>query len=73
MHLDRRFADDVKVTISKLQKNPLHYKPRYRNVRVAYCDIFPYAVHFYMVESLRRIVIVAIVHQHRDPNYPANR
>jgi hypothetical protein len=72
-YLDKRFAEDVKISLDRLQKNPLNYEIKYRNVRIAYCDIFPYAVHFYADELIKRIVIIAIVHQHRDPEYPSNR
>lgn len=44
--LDDRFAKDVKASINRLQKNPLNYEIKYRNVRIAYCDVFPYAIHF---------------------------
>ena len=72
-YLDKRFAEDVKISLDRLQKNPPNYEIKYRNVRNAYCDIFPYAVHFYADELIKRIEIIAIVHQHRDPEYPSNR
>ena len=72
-YLDKRFAEDVKISINRLQKNPLHYEVKYRNIRIAFCDIFPYAIHFFIDDTLHGIVIVAIVHQHRNPEYPASR
>lgn len=71
--LDKRFVDDIKISIERLQKDPLNYEIRYRNTRIVYCDIFPYAIHFYMDEPEKRIVIIAIVHQHRDPKYSGTR
>lgn len=71
--LDKRFADDVKISINRLQKNPLNYEIKYKNIRIAYCDIFPYAIHFYMNEPGKRLVIIAIVHQHRNPEYSKKR
>jgi len=71
--LDDRFAKDVKASINRLQKNPLNYEIKYRNVRIAYCDVFPYAIHFYMNEIEKQLVIIAIIHQHRHPEYPKNR
>jgi hypothetical protein len=31
--LEKRFAEDVKQTLDRLKKNPLHYEIKYRNVR----------------------------------------
>lgn len=46
--LEKDFAREVKKTILRLQKNPIGYEIKYRNVRTAFTDIFPYAVHFYI-------------------------
>jgi hypothetical protein len=71
--LDKRFAEDIKITINRLQKNPLNYEVKYRNVRVACCDVFPYSVHFYINDSENKLVIIAIAHQHRDPDHSSKR
>lgn len=71
--LEKRFADDVKSCISRLQKKPYHYEVKYRHVREAFCSIFPYAIHFYIDEAVGQLVIIAIVHQHRDPNVTGSR
>jgi len=71
--LDKRFAEDVKVSIERLHKNPVHYEIKYDNIRVVYCDVFPYSIHFYIDEPGKRLVIVAILHQHRDPDLPSSR
>lgn len=65
--LQKEFALEVKKCIHRLQKNPLHYEVKYRNVRTAFTEVFPYAVHFYIDEPAHRIVIIAIIHQSRDP------
>jgi plasmid stabilization system protein ParE len=72
-NLDKRFAEDIKITVKRLQKKPLNYEVKYRNVRIAYCDVFPYAVHFYINDSENKLIIIAIVHQHRDPDYASKR
>jgi plasmid stabilization system protein ParE len=71
--LEKRFIHDIKASIIRLQKNPLKYEVRYRNIRIAYPDVFPYAIHFYIDELKNRIVIIAITHQHRDPNHSQER
>ena len=71
--LEKRFADDVKKCTSRLQKNPYHYEVKYKQVRTALCTIFPYAIHFYIDEAAQQLVIIAIVHQHRDPEVATDR
>jgi hypothetical protein len=39
--LDKRFADDVKKCITRLQKNPYLYAVKYRQLRIVLCTIFP--------------------------------
>ena len=71
--LEKRFAEDVKQCINRLQKDPLHYEIRYRGVRLTHCATFPYSIHFYIDEPAKRLVIVAIVHQHRRPEFAKRR
>ena len=71
--LEKRFASDIKNCIGRLQKNPYHYEVKYKNVRMALCTIFPYAVHFYIDDAIQPLVIIGIVHQHRDPKVTLER
>ncbi|MGZ3756644.1 MAG: type II toxin-antitoxin system RelE/ParE family toxin [Mucilaginibacter sp.] len=65
--LDKKFATEVKRCIQRLQKNPLGYEVKYKNVRTAFTEIFPYAVHFFIDESNKQIVVIAVIHQSRNP------
>jgi plasmid stabilization system protein ParE len=71
--LEKEFAKEVKRSILKLQKNPLGYEVKYRNVRTAFTEIFPYAIHFYIDQPHKQIVIIAIIHQSRNPTLPYGR
>jgi len=71
--LEKRFANDVKQCLNRIQKNPYHYEVRYREVRTALCEIFPYAIHFYINEAVHQLVVIAIVHQHRNPKIAMER
>ncbi|MEO8886738.1 MAG: type II toxin-antitoxin system RelE/ParE family toxin [Mucilaginibacter sp.] len=71
--LEKRFADDIKRSLSHIQKDPLHYEVRYKSVRLAHCNTFPYSIHFYIDEPTNRVVIIAIIHQHRHPEYTKER
>jgi len=71
--LEKDFAREVKKCILRLQKTPLGYEIKYRNVRTAFTEVFPYAIHFYIDEAKKQIVIIAIIHQSRNPSLSYNR
>jgi len=71
--LDKEFAKEVKKCIQRLQKNPLGYEVKYRNVRTAFTEVFPYAVHFYINQADKQIVIIAIIHPSRNPTLSYSR
>lgn len=49
--LEKRFANEVKVTLNYLIKNPLLFQVKYKTVRTAYTAIFPYGVHYQLNEK----------------------
>jgi plasmid stabilization system protein ParE len=71
--LDKRFAESLKSTLAFIQRHPLAYSVRYKNVRVAYTKIFPYAVHYLVQESKNQIIVLAIVHIKRRPEATQTR
>lgn len=71
--LDKDFAREVKKCILRLQQNPLGYEIKYKNIRTAFTETFPYAIHFYFDKSANQIVIIAIIHQSRNPEVSDKR
>lgn len=71
--LEKRFAKDIKTAILRIKDRPSVHAIRYKNIRIAHPDVFPYAIHFYIDEPADQIVITAIVHNHRSPRYPQQR
>jgi len=65
--LEKRFALEVKKAISRLQKDPKIYELRYKNVRSVSTAVFPYSIYFIIDDEVSQIVIVAILHQARNP------
>jgi plasmid stabilization system protein ParE len=63
--LAQRFSKTVKDTIKHLQKNPTMFAIRYKNVRIAHTEKFPYAIHFVIDNDT--ILITSITHNARDP------
>lgn len=64
--LEERFADSIKETIDKIQKNPFIYYPIFENIRVAHPKFFPYGIHFIINEEKKEILIIAILHNKQD-------
>jgi len=71
--LEKRFAEDVKIAIIRLKINPFVHAIRYKKVRVAHPDIFPYSIHYYIDEAQKRIVVIGITHVSRDDEFLRKR
>jgi hypothetical protein len=63
--LSDRFAQSVKDTIIRIRMTPLAFAIRYKNVRVAHTEKFPYSVHFHLDNNT--IIITSIIYQGRNP------
>lgn len=71
--LEKRFVNEVKKCLLRVQNNPKGYEVKYKNIRSAFTDIFPYAIHFFIDDEYKRIVIIAILHQNRNPKLQQSR
>ena len=71
--LEKRFAQEIKKTLVRIQNNPKGYEIKYKDIRSAFTDVFPYAIHFFIDDEHKRIVIIAIVHQYRNPKLQQSR
>ena len=60
--LGARFATAVKEAVESIEKRPLSYAVRHKNVRIAHTKVFPYNIHFYVDEDKKQAVIIGIVH-----------
>ena len=58
-----RFEVELTKSIEILFKNPLHHQVRYRKVRIAFTEVFPYGIH-YIVEN-EYIYVLKILHTKR--------
>ena len=58
-----RFEVEITKSIELLFKNPLHHQVRYRKVRIAFTEVFPYGIH-YIVEN-EYIYVLKILHTKR--------
>ncbi len=66
--LEKRFADEVKTTINYFIKNPLLFQEKYKKVRIAFTEIFPFAVHYHLDEETKTITVLGVFHTSISPN-----
>jgi len=69
--LGKRFLISIQDGINRIQINPLLYPFVYENVRRCLIKIFPFGILFRI--SSDQIMIMAVMHLHRNPNYWKNR
>jgi hypothetical protein len=68
-----RFAAAIKDAILRLKNNPAAFAIRYKSIRIIHPAVFPYAIHFYIDEALKTVVIIAIIHNKRNRDLPDSR
>lgn len=63
-NLGETFILSIKKEVKIISKNPSSYQIKYKNVRVALIETFPYLIHFSVYGS--KIVIKAVFHTSRN-------
>ncbi len=66
--LEKRFANEVKNTLNYLIKNPLLFQVKYKSVRTAYTEVFPYGVHYHFNENTQTITVLGVFHTSVSPD-----
>ena len=62
-NLENRFLSELVSTVDLISENPLHNQIRYKNIRIAFTETFPYGVHF--ITETNNIYIFRILHTKR--------
>jgi hypothetical protein len=57
--LEKRFANEVKNTLNYLIENPLLFQIKYKKVRTAYTEIFPFGIHYHFDKKTKTITFWA--------------
>ena len=69
--LGKRFLTSIQNSLNRIRINPLLYPAIKTDVRRSTTKTFPFDILFKALPE--KIVIVAVMHQHRNPNYWKNR
>jgi plasmid stabilization system protein ParE len=65
--LGKKFIKEVRLKVGLLKRDPFIYAVRYDYIRVSVLDIFPFMIHFGIVEPQNLIIIYAVLHTSRNP------
>ncbi len=71
--LEKRFKLDLRRVIEKLQDNPYTFGFRFEEFRTANLQIFPYQVHYKIIEENQEVIVFAVLHAYRDPDFIKTR
>lgn len=67
------FFEEVWAAIERIEKNPKAWQPMSPRTRRCQTHRFPYGVIYQIREEEDEILIVAVAHLHRKPDYWRNR
>ena len=71
--LGKRFKIDLIKIILQLQGNPQIFGFRFNAFRTANLQIFPYQVHYRIKEEHSAVIIFAVLHAYKDPDFIKDR
>lgn len=71
--LGSEFVDEVWATLERIQHHPEAWQSISQNARRCRTSRFPYGVIYQIREGGSEILIIAISHLHRSPDYWRNR
>jgi ParE toxin of type II toxin-antitoxin system, parDE len=66
--LEKRFANEVKNTLNYLIKNPLLFQVKYKNIRTAYTEVFPFGLHYHLNQDSKTITVLGVFHTSISPS-----
>ena len=66
--LEMKYWDTILSTFLKIAKHPSRFTLAKTGIRVAFVKKFPYKIVFYTNEAMKRVEILAVVHNKRHPS-----
>ena len=66
INLPEKFLEKIDESLVKIQKNPQHYQKRYKEIRQAIVDRFPYTIYYFIEEELKLIVVIGVLAQKQN-------
>jgi hypothetical protein len=67
------FLDRIDEAKKYITDFPLAFQIKYKNVRTALLEQFPYHIHYIVDDTKKQIVVLAVTHAYRNPKDYSNR
>jgi len=71
--LAKQFLFRIREAKTVLQRSPLLFQIKYKDVRTLHLKQFPYHIHYIINEEQKQVVILAIIHAYRNPTDYSSR
>lgn len=71
--LGRKFTNEIRKKVEFICRNPLVFAIRYKTIRTATLDNFPFLIHYQVDPRSKIIIIVAVLHTSRNPEIWSER
>ncbi|MBX3102516.1 MAG: type II toxin-antitoxin system RelE/ParE family toxin [Bacteroidetes bacterium] len=65
--LGERFEETLNASLELLSRHPF-FAVRYDAIRCYHLPFFPYTVHYHVDEAGRRVIVLAVLHRHKNPD-----
>ena len=66
--LGKRFTKTVRDKVLYIRQNPKSSSIRYDDTRCAVLDVFPFMVHYTVIDKQKIVVVSAVFHTSRNPD-----
>ena len=71
--LGTRFINEVRENVHFVRQNTKASNIRYKNVRTTVLNVFPFMIHYTIDEKNKTIIVSAVLHTSRNPEFWKNR
>jgi plasmid stabilization system protein ParE len=71
--LAKQFLFRIREAKAYIERSPLGFQVKYKEVRTLLLKQFPYHIHYLIDDSKNHIVILAIIHAYKNPQDYSNR
>lgn len=65
--LGRKFTKAIRADVKYISDNPEAFPVKYKNIRTAVVSIFPYMIHYRIINSENIIEVIAVLHTSLSP------
>jgi hypothetical protein len=66
--LPKQLTQQVNLSIECIRTAPFAYAIRYKDIHIANINVFPYAIHYFIIENTSTVIVIAIHHTAISPD-----